>query len=43
MIKKIFVLLFLTIFLFSCGKKGDPVFKDQLNSEITSTQNSTVI
>ena len=27
MIKKIYILLFLTIVISSCGKKGDPVYK----------------
>ena len=29
MIKKIYILLFVTIMIFSCGKKGDPVYKEQ--------------
>ena len=29
MIKKIFILLFLTIMISSCGKKGDPVYKEE--------------
>ena len=29
MIKKIYILLFVTIIIFSCGKKGDPVYKEQ--------------
>ncbi len=28
MIKKIFILLFVAIIINSCGKKGDPVYKD---------------
>tara|TARA_A100001011_G_C13614830_1_gene557563 strand:- start:275 stop:409 length:135 start_codon:yes stop_codon:yes gene_type:complete len=29
MIKKIFILLFLAIIISSCGKKGDPVYKEE--------------
>ncbi len=29
MIKKITIIFCFYIFLFSCGKKGDPVFKEQ--------------
>tara|TARA_Y100000992_G_scaffold250352_1_gene182316 strand:- start:255 stop:389 length:135 start_codon:yes stop_codon:yes gene_type:complete len=29
MIKKIYILLFVTILISSCGKKGDPVFKEE--------------
>ena len=28
MIKKILILLFVTILITSCGKKGDPIYKD---------------
>jgi len=39
MIKKIFILLFLTIMISSCGKKGDPVYKEQnQNSRKISVQ-----
>tara|TARA_B100000900_G_scaffold243979_1_gene207426 strand:+ start:104 stop:238 length:135 start_codon:yes stop_codon:yes gene_type:complete len=39
MIKKIYILLFVTILISSCGKKGDPVFKEEnQNSEKTSLQ-----
>ena len=39
MIKKICILLFLTILISSCGKKGDPVYKEEnQNSEKTSLQ-----
>ena len=34
MIKKIFIFLFIYIFLVSCGKKGDPVYKGK-NQNIT--------
>ena len=34
MIKKIFILLFVSVILCSCGKKGDPVYKEEnQNSE----------
>ncbi len=29
MIKKIFILIIVTIIISSCGKKGDPVFKEK--------------
>ena len=29
MIKKIYILLVLTILICSCGKKGDPVYKEE--------------
>ena len=32
MIKKISILLFISILIFSCGKKGDPVFKEENQS-----------
>ncbi len=28
MIKKIYLFLIIGIFIFSCGKKGDPIFKE---------------
>ena len=31
MFKKIFLILFCTIVLFSCGKKGDPEYQSQKN------------
>ena len=35
--KKIYILLFLTILISSCGKKGDPVYNEEnQNSEKTS-------
>ena len=42
MIKKIYILLFVTIMLFSCGKKGDPVYNEEnQNSGKISTEIST--
>jgi len=29
MIKKIYILLFILILVSSCGKKGDPIYKDE--------------
>ena len=29
MIKKIFVILFISILVYSCGKKGDPVYDEK--------------
>ena len=31
--KKIFIIIFGTLLFFSCGKKGDPVYKESQNSE----------
>tara|TARA_Y100001958_G_C20770108_1_gene246368 strand:+ start:60 stop:188 length:129 start_codon:yes stop_codon:yes gene_type:complete len=28
MIKKLYIILFLSLLMFSCGKKGDPTFKE---------------
>ena len=42
MIKKIYILLFVTIMLCSCGKKGDPVYNEEnQNSGKISTEIST--
>ena len=39
MIKRIYILLLVTIILCSCGKKGDPVYNEEdQNSGIISTQ-----
>ncbi len=29
MIKKIYLIIFLTLIIASCGKKGDPIYKGQ--------------
>ena len=29
MIKKIYILIFASILIYSCGKKGDPVYKEE--------------
>ncbi len=43
MIKKIYISLILIVVLFSCGKKGDPVYKEKSeNFEIISTQKRTL-
>ena len=39
MIKKFFIILFITILSSSCGKKGDPVYKEKnLDSKIIITK-----
>lgn len=39
MIKKLFIILFVTILLASCGKKGDPTFnKEKQNSKIFNSK-----
>ncbi len=37
MIKKIYLIFFIALFVISCGKKGDPIYQDK-NSKILSTQ-----
>ncbi len=41
MIKKILIILFVSILFFSCGKKGDPIYNEG-NSKIFSTQQSSL-
>ena len=39
MIKKIYLILFLCALFTSCGKKGDPIYKEEkLKTEILSTK-----
>ena len=39
MIKKIFIILFISTLLFSCGKKGDPIYNEEnQNSKMISSQ-----
>ena len=39
MIKKIYILLFISVLVCSCGKKGDPVYKEEnQNSRKISAQ-----
>ena len=39
MIKKLFIILFVTILLASCGKKGDPIYNEKKqNSKILNSQ-----
>ena len=41
MIKKIYILLIISVIIFSCGKKSDPIYKDEnQNSRVISTNNS---
>jgi hypothetical protein len=43
MIKKIYIILFITIILCSCGKKSDPVYNEKnQNSGKISTQMSAL-
>tara|TARA_B110001452_G_scaffold163733_1_gene136503 strand:- start:3 stop:137 length:135 start_codon:yes stop_codon:yes gene_type:complete len=43
MIKKISIVLFIAILLSSCGKKGDPVYKEEnRNSKIFTIRQSTI-
>ena len=43
MIKKFLIIMFVVFSIFSCGKKGDPVYKDESrNTKLTSTQTSTI-
>jgi len=39
MIKKIYIILFIAIIISSCGKKGDPIYKEEnRNSKKISVQ-----
>ena len=43
MIKKITMILIISVLFFSCGKKGDPIYNEEnKNSKISSTQMSTL-
>ena len=43
MIKKISIILFITVLLFSCGKKGDPIYNEEnQTSEIFSIRQSEI-
>tara|TARA_Y100000768_G_C23477402_1_gene450909 strand:- start:179 stop:307 length:129 start_codon:yes stop_codon:yes gene_type:complete len=37
MIKKIYLFFFIALFVISCGKKGDPIYKEK-SSKTLSTQ-----
>ena len=44
MIKKIYIIILVTILISACGKKGDPVFKDEnQNTKMLSTKRSTFV
>ena len=43
MIKRIFILLFVAAIIISCGKKGDPVYKEENKSSKKSAQIITFI
>ena len=42
MIKKIYILLLISLFLISCGKKGDPFYKENAK-KIESTKFKVVL
>ena len=42
MIKKIFILLFISTLVLSCGKKGDPIYEEP-KSENSSTKIKVVL
>ena len=42
MIKKIYLILFISILIISCGKKGDPMYKEK-KSEIFDTKLTVVL
>jgi len=42
MIKKIYILLFISLLLVSCGKKGDPFYKENAK-KIESTKFKVVL
>jgi len=42
MIKKIYILVIISVIIFSCGKKSDPIYKEKnQNAEKTSIQINT--
>jgi len=43
MIKKIFIILFVIILTSSCGKKGDPLYKESKKIEISKAQQITLL
>ena len=44
MIKKIFIITFVSILLFSCGKKGDPIYNQKSqNLKIIGTLQSAIL
>ena len=43
MIKKIIIILFVTILFSACGKKGDPIYNEEnQNSEVFSIQKNMI-
>ena len=39
MIKKIYIVIFLSLLIISCGKKGDPIYKEKVkNTDNTITK-----
>ena len=39
MIKKIYIIIFLSLLIISCGKKGDPIYKEKVkNTNNTKTK-----
>ncbi len=44
MIRKIFIFIFITFLLLSCGKKGDPVYNEEnQNSKVINTSKIFVL
>ena len=43
MIKKVYIILFIAILITACGKKGDPIYKEEnQNTKIFNTQLSVL-
>ena len=43
MIKKLSIILFITILFSSCGKKGDPIYNEEkLNSKLFNTKQNII-
>ena len=42
MIKKIYIILFLSLLIISCGKKGDPIYKEN-SKNFVGTKHKVVL